>query len=132
MARSILNNRKISDVDLSFEADPNTGDIRKLSQFAVIRRNLERIMTLQRLEKPFQEEIGGTSGGLLFEITSTADISFIESEMRNVIERHEPRVEIKRLGIDISKKNQLDIRIEYLIKDTQDVDSFTTFLSLSE
>ena len=132
MASSILNNRKISDVDLSFEPDPNTGDIRKLNRFAVIRRNLERIMTLQRLEKPFQEELGGTSGGLLFEVTSTADISFIETEIENIINRHEPRVEIRDLDIRSDQPNTLSIRIEYLIKDTQDIDTFTTFLKLSE
>lgn len=133
MSNSILNERRLTDIDLSFQPNPNTGDLRRLSQFSVIRRSLEMIMKMNVLDKPFREDIGSEINSILFEVTSSADIPAFESRLRNVIERYEPRIGIKLLKVqDTLSQNKLEVTLAYYIKDTQRADKFSTVLYLSE
>ena len=130
---TVINDRKLTDVNLSFTPNPNTGDIAKLNSFAVIRRSLELIMTMGTLEKPFREDLGSSVDTQLFEVVSPDDIPAFETQLRNVIERYEPRIGIIDLTVsDDIANNQLEITLRYFIRDTQREDTFSTVLSLSE
>lgn len=133
MSQTILNDRKLSDVNLSFIPDPNTGDILKLNRFAVIRRSLKNIFLTRVLEKPFREDLGSPLGDFLFQISGPADIPVLETLIANTIERYEPRVGIRQLLIQPDfNSNRIEVTLEYFIKATERVDTFTTFLNLSQ
>lgn len=124
---------ELKGVDLSFEANPNTGDLGTLSKYAAIRRSLEAILSYRPLDKPFREDIGSSLNTLLFNVVSISDLPALRSRIENTIERLEPRIGVSR--IDITPKfdqNQLDITISYVIKRTKEEDTFSTILKTAE
>ena len=127
------NSTSITDLNLSFEINSNTGDLNKLSNDAIIRRSVESILTTGKTEKPFREDYGSDLRLNLFEVTSLSQLSMVESQIKNVINRGEPRItllDVKLKG-DLAN-NYIEITIEYMLKKTSQIDTFTTMLSLSE
>ena len=127
------NSTSITDLNLSFEINSNTGDLNKLSSDAIIRRSVESILTTGRVEKPFREDYGSDLSLNLFEVTSQHELSMVESQIRNAIIRGEPRITL----IDLKLKgdfdnNYLEATVEYMLKKTSEIDTFTTMISLSE
>ena len=127
------NTTSITDLNLSFELNSNTGDFNKLSTEAVIRRSLDTILTTGMMEKPFREDFGSDVAIRLFEVASSRDIPAIESQIRNAIERNEPRITLIDLAVlgDFSN-NRLELTISYMIKKTSEIDQIQTMLSLSD
>ena len=127
------NSTSITDLNLSFEINSNTGDLNKLSNDAIIRRSVENILTTGKTEKPFREDYGSDLRLNLFEVTSLSQLSMVESQIKNVINRGEPRItllDVKLKG-DLAN-NYIEVTIEYMLKKTSQIDTFTTMLSLSE
>ena len=127
------NSTSITDLNLSFEINSNTGDLNKLSNDAIIRRSVESILTTGKTEKPFREDYGSDLRLNLFEVTSLSQLSMVESQIKNVINRGEPRITL----LDVKLKGDLannykEVTIEYMLKKTSQIDTFTTMLSLSE
>ena len=127
------NSTSITDLNLSFEINSNTGDFNKLSTEAVIRRSLDTILTTGMMEKPFREDFGSDVAIRLFEVAGSRDIPAIESQIRNAIERNEPRITLIDLAVlgDFSN-NRLELTISYMIKKTSEIDQIQTMLSLSD
>ena len=127
------NTTSITDLNLSFELNSNTGDFNKLSTEAVIRRSLDTILTTGMMEKPFREDFGSDVSIRLFEVTGSRDIPAIESQIRNAIERNEPRITLIDLSVlgDFSN-NRLELTISYMIKKTSEINEIRTMLSLSD
>ena len=127
------NSTSITDLNLSFEINSNTGDLNKLSNDAIIRRSVESILTTGKTEKPFREDYGSDLRLNLFEVTSLSQLSMVESQIKNVINRGEPRITLLdiRLKGDLAN-NYIEVTIEYMLKKTSQIDTFTTMLSLSE
>ena len=127
------NSTSITDLNLSFEINSNTGDFNKLSTEAVIRRSLDTILTTGMMEKPFREDFGSDVSIRLFEVTGSRDIPAIESQIRNAIDRNEPRITLLDLAVyGDFLNNRLEITISYMIKKTSQIDEITTMLNLSE
>lgn len=120
-------------LDLSFEPNPNTGDIATLSRYSSIRKSLEHILMFQTLEKPFREDIGSELNLFLFNVSSTADIPALRARIENTIERLEPRIKLRKLELTPQLQNhRIQLTIYYMIKQTQESDQFSSILRLSE
>ena len=127
------NTTSITDLNLSFELNSNTGDFNKLSTEAVIRRSLDTILTTGMMEKPFREDFGSDVAIRLFEVAGSRDIPAIESQIRNAIERNEPRITLLDLALHGDfPNNRLELTISYMIKKTSEIDEIRTMLSLSD
>ena len=127
------NTTSVTDLNLSFEINSNTGDLNKLSNDTIIRRSIENLLTTAKTEKPFREDYGSDLKLNLFEVVSMSDLSMVKSQVKNIIDRGEPRVRL----LDIHLKGDLDnnyieITIKYMLKKSAKIDTFTTMLSLSE
>ena len=127
------NTTSVTDLNLSFEINSNTGDLNKLSNDTIIRRSIENLLTTAKTEKPFREDYGSDLKLNLFEVVSMSDLSMVKSQVKNIIDRGEPRVKL----LDIHLKGDLDnnyieITIKYMLKKSAKIDTFTTMLSLSE
>ena len=73
------NSTSITDLNLSFEINSNTGDLNKLSSDAIIRRSVESILTTGRVEKPFREDYGSDLNATLelyFHRNTLSDANF--------------------------------------------------------
>ena len=127
------NSTSITDLNLSFEINTNTGDFNKLSTEAVIRRSLDTILTTGMMEKPFREDFGSDVAIRLFEVVGSRDIPAIQSQIRNAIDRNEPRIQLIDLAVyGDFLNNRLEVTISYMIKKTSQIDEITTMLNLSE
>ena len=127
------NSTSITDLNLSFEINSNTGDFNKLSTEAVIRRSLDTILTTGMMEKPFREDFGSDVAIQLFEVVGSRDIPAIQSQIRNAIDRNEPRIQLIDLAVyGDFLNNRLEVTISYMIKKTSQIDEITTMLNLSE
>ena len=127
------NSTSITDLNLSFEINSNTGDFNKLSTEAVIRRSLDTILTTGMMEKPFREDFGSDVAIRLFEVAGSRDIPAIRSQIRNAIDRNEPRIQLIDLAVyGDFLNNRLEVTISYMIKKTSQIDEITTMLNLSE
>ena len=133
MGARTRNSTSITDLNLSFEINSNTGDFNKLSTEAVIRRSLDTILTTGMMEKPFREDFGSDVAIRLFEIAGSRDIPAIQSQIRNAIDRNEPRIQLIDLAVyGDFLNNRLEVTISYMIKKTSQIDEITTMLNLSE
>ena len=127
------NSTSITDLNLSFEINSNTGDFNKLSTEAVIRRSLDTILTTGMMEKPFREDFGSDVAIRLFEVVGSRDIPAIQSQIKNAIDRNEPRIQLIDLAVyGDFLNNRLEVTISYMIKKTSQIDEITTMLNLSE
>ena len=127
------NSTSITDLNLSFELNSNTGDFNKLSTDAVIRRSLDTILTTGMMEKPFREDFGSDVAIRLFEIAGSRDIPAIKSQIRNAIDRNEPRIELIDLAVHGDFPNhRIELTVSYMIKKTSEIDEIQTMLSLSD
>ena len=127
------NSTSITDLNLSFEINSNTGDFNKLSTEAGIRRSLDTILTTGMMEKPFREDFGSNVAIRLFEVVGSRDIPAIQSQIRNAIDRNEPRIQLIDLAVyGDFLNNRLEVTISYMIKKTSQIDEITTMLNLSE
>ena len=127
------NSTSITDLNLSFEINSNTGDFNKLSTEAVIRRSLDTILTTGMMEKPFREDFGSDVAIRLFEVVGSRDIPAIQSQIRNAIDRNEPRIQLIDLAVyGDFLNNRLELTISYMIKKTSEIDQIQTMLSLSD
>ena len=127
------NSTSITDLNLSFEINSNTGDFNKLSTEAVIRRSLDTILTTGMMEKPFREDFGSDVAIRLFEIAGSRDIPAIQSQIRNAIDRNEPRITLLDLAVyGDFPNNRLELTISYMIKKTSEINEIRTMLSLSD
>ena len=133
MGNLTRNSTSITDLNLSFELNSNTGDFNKLSTDGVIRRSLDTILTTGMMEKPFREDFGSDVSIRLFEVTGSRDIPAIESQIRNAIDRNEPRITILDLAVyGDFPNNRLELTISYMIKKTSEINEIRTMLSLSD
>ena len=133
MGTLVRNTTTLTDLNLSFEIDSNTGDLNRMSNDTVIRRSLETILTTSQTEKPFREDYGSDLSLNLFQVVSSSDLSMIESQILNLIERGEPRIRV--LDIDITDdldNHYIEVKITYMVVKTSEIDKITTMLSLSE
>ncbi len=133
MATFTRNTTELTDLNLSFEINSNTGDFNKLSTSAVIRRSLENILTTGKMEKPFRESYGSDVSLRLFDVASNRDLASIESQIRNAIDRNEKRIKLNDLSLFGNFDNhQIEMTITYTIRKTSETDEITTMLALSD
>ena len=133
MGTLVRNDTTLTDLNLSFEIDSNTGDLNKMSDDTLIRRALENLLTTAKTEKPFRDDYGSDLKLNLFEVVSHHQLSMVESQVVNIVERGEPRIKVLNVNVDGDLDNHyIEVSIEYMINKTSVIDRITTMLSLSE
>ena len=94
---------------------------------------MDTILTTGMMEKPFREDFGSDVAIRLFEVVGSRDIPAIQSQIRNAIDRNEPRIQLIDLAVyGDFLNNRLEVTISYMIKKTSQIDEITTMLNLSE
>lgn len=81
-----------SDLDLSFNRNPNTGDVAISYDDQAVIRSVRSLLLTNFYERPFQPNLGSNLTGLLFENTSKSMESILAREIRDCIVNFEPRV----------------------------------------
>ena len=88
------------DLDLDFIANPNTGNLNIKKDDAAILRALKNVLFTSRFEKPFDPEYGSDIKRTLFEPIDSMFALDLQDIIKDSINNHEPRVELKEVVVD--------------------------------
>jgi phage baseplate assembly protein W len=122
-------NRIYKDLDLSFSAHPEKGDVLKKLDVSAIIQSLRSLLFTIPGERPFQPSLGSPLYKLLFEQLDDISIALIDKTIAHTIQNFEPRVSLDLVQIfPNDEENEVQISIFFTVKGTQTPASFTTTL----
>lgn len=114
------NTRTFSDLDLSFLANPITGDISLKYDDNAIKQAVKNLVLTINYERPFHPEIGSQVSNLLFDLFSPLTKATLIQAITNTILNFEPRVKLNKVDVLlINDEHSADITIEFTILNTQ-------------
>ena len=102
------------DISMTFQTNPLTKDLIVLKNENAIARSVKNIVFTVPGEKPFNPDFGSRITDSLFENIDDITASQIETELRDSIERFEPRVSITSLKVTANiDENGFDVILIY-------------------
>jgi phage baseplate assembly protein W len=109
-----------SDIDLTFNKDPISGDVPISYGAQSIVRSITGLLQTDFYERNFQPSIGSNIKKHLFEPIDAVSTSSLETEILNVINNFEPRVEnvsVKVVGVPDLNSYMVEITF-FLVNET--------------
>jgi uncharacterized protein len=108
--------RLYKDLDLSFTANPVTGDVSKKIDVNAVKQSLNILMQTNFYERPFEPEKGANLRGYLFEPMSSLTAGLIQNTIEKIIENYEPRVKIDTITVTANlDTNSYDVALRYFV-----------------
>lgn len=134
---SIVSSRQVpyTDIDLSFTAKPGAGngelgDIYKKFDVGAVLQAVKNIVLTDKGEKPFNPDFGVGVSNQLFELNDSVTRNRISRQLQNNVLYYEPRVSINSIEIRSREDTyELSISIELVIRNTNEVVNFTTYVN---
>lgn len=115
-----------TDLDLNFEAHPNTADVSKLTGVNAVKRSLRNLFNLNVFEKPFHPEISADIRSLLFENVDPFIEKDLTDKLKKLARRYEPRVNITSAGVKLTPdENSLSVKILFNVPPSTLIESVT-------
>ena len=117
------------DIDLTFAKRPS-GDIYKKKDAAAVKQSIKNLLLTDFYEKPFQPFFGANLRAMLFELADDDTEDEVEENIRNAINKYEPRAEILTISVNVlPDQNDIRVSVYFKIISTQETVTFTTNLS---
>lgn len=119
--------QKFSDLDLSFQPHPATGDLVPLRGDRAVARAVRQIILTNSYEKLFNPSFGGNILSYLFENFTPQTDRIVKSKIQEALRDYEPRVEIVLIKFtrpddsDFESSNNISISIQFRIKGQSEV-----------
>tara|TARA_B100001996_G_C18304348_1_gene455947 strand:+ start:107 stop:532 length:426 start_codon:yes stop_codon:yes gene_type:complete len=92
--------RKFRDIDLDFSRNAVTNDVNVVEDVTAIKRSVRNLLQTNYYERPFHPELGCGIRELLFENFTPITALFLRNKIAEVINNHEPRVELYDIKLD--------------------------------
>jgi len=116
-ARNVSRKKPHRDLDLSLKIHPIRKDIIPLKDDAAIKNAIKNLLITNFYERPFADDLGANLRGLLFEPAGLLTNIELRSNIRDVIEKYEPRVSVTSIDItDNIPRNEYLIEVFFNIK----------------
>ena len=117
------------DIDLTFAKRPS-GDVYKKKDAAAVKQSIKNLLLTDFYEKPFQPFYGANLRAMLFELADDDTEDEVEENIRNAINKYEPRAEILTITVNVlPDQNDMRVSVYFKIISTQETVTFTTNLS---
>lgn len=113
--------QKFSDLDLSFQPHPVTGDLTPLRGDRAVARSVRQIIMTNVHEKLFNPEFGGNILSYLFENFTPQTDRIVKTKIEEALRDYEPRIEVVLIkfiqpsDIDLQLSNTITISIQFRI-----------------
>jgi phage baseplate assembly protein W len=118
-----------SDIDLTFMPQPVTGDVSLVLDSRSVINSVRSLLLTSFYERPWQPNVGSNLTGLLFEPMSGVTSSAISSEIKNVLNNYEPRVQIDYINVaEDYNNNGYNISLSVFIGNNVQPTTITVFL----
>lgn len=125
-------NRIYSDFDLSFAANPVTGDLAKKYDVNAVKQSLKTLVLTRFYERPFQPKLGSPIYGLLFENIDVITANRLQLELEILINKYEPRVRAQNIEvIPEYDMNAFSVNITFYVYGIEGPFNFSTILRRS-
>jgi len=110
------------DLSVTFKKHPVTDDLVQVKDKAAIVQAIQGILLTRKGERPFQPELGCDIQNMLFEPLDYASAGTIKQEIRETIDRYEPRVTVTKLDCTPDfDNNGYNVEMLYTIIGREDV-----------
>ena len=117
------------DLDLNFQANPNTKKLNVLTGDVAVSRALRNLILTDFYERPFHPEIGCNLRALLFDNILPSTAKNIKNAIVRAIENYEPRIQIHNLIVQaVPEKNGYVVTLEHFIINSASQKTSTFFL----
>jgi phage baseplate assembly protein W len=104
------------DISLSLKVNPLTRDLSVLNNESAIARSVQNLVLTVRGEKFFEPDIGTSINQLLFENIDIFTARRLETEIKEVIQIYEPRVNLIEIVVTPNYDDgAMDVKVTYLI-----------------
>ena len=104
------------DISMSFQINPLSYDLITVKNETAIARSLRNLVLTNRGERFFDSNLGSRVNNLLFENLDDITASSVRSEIENVINNYEPRVEL--ISVEVTPdydSGELNAVVRYFI-----------------
>lgn len=91
--------RLYTDIDLSFQPHPDTGDLGKKVDVNAIKQSVKNLLLTRYFERPFQPQLGSPIYQLLFEPLDSITAASIKQAIERVLQNFEPRITVRQLEV---------------------------------
>ena len=106
--------KSFKDVSASFKVNPLTNDLIAIKNETAIARSLRNLVLTTPGERFFNENLGSQVGNLLFENVDDVTAMSVRTEIINVIENYEPRVDLIKVSVNANIDSyNMDVLINY-------------------
>jgi phage baseplate assembly protein W len=125
-------NRIYSDFDLSFAANPVTGDVAKKYDVNAVKQSLKTLVLTRFYERPFQPKLGSPIYALLFENIDVITANRLQLELEILINKYEPRVRAQDIEVVPEyDTNAFSVNITFYVFGIEGPFNFSTILRRS-
>ena len=125
-------NKIYSDIDLSFSANPITGDISRKYDVNAFKQSLKTLILTQYYERPFQPKLGSPVYGLLFENIDMITANTLKLQIELMINKYEPRVRSQEVTVEpLYDQNAFNVSIYFYVVGIPEPVNFSTILKRS-
>ena len=121
-------NQNYTDINMLFEANPNTGDVYKVKDANSVKQSVKNIVLTNFYERPFNPFLGGNVRALLFENITPFSITEAKNTLVEAITRSEPRAAVTSINISENAANSLVVNIVFRVRETQQVEEINISL----
>ena len=94
-----------NDLSVTFKSHPVTNDLVAVKDKAAISQAIQNLLMTKKGERPFQPQLGSGLMDMLFEPLDYGSAALIKKEIRQTINRYEPRITIDRITCTIDFDN---------------------------
>ena len=104
------------DLSVTFKKHPVTNDIVTVKDKAAIVQAITGLLLTRKGERPFQPELGCGIQNILFEPLDFGSAGIIRSEIRDVLNRYEPRIDVDSIRCTPDEMNNgYEVELTYTI-----------------
>ena len=109
------------DLSITFKKHPVTADLVTVKDKSAVAQSIKGLLLTRRGERPFQPDLGSGLQDLLFEPMDYGSAALIKKEIRETLNRFEPRISITKLMCypDLMN-NGYEVELEYKIIGRED------------
>ena len=109
------------DLSITFKKHPVTDDLVTVKDKSAIAQSITNLLMTRRGERPFQPTLGSGLDNILFEPLDYGTAGLIKKEIKETLNRYEPRISITKLMCypDLMN-NGYDVELEYKIIGRED------------
>ena len=109
------------DLSITFKKHPVTDDLVTVKDKSAIAQSITNLLMTRKGERPFQPTLGSGLDNILFEPLDYGSAALIKKEIRETLNRFEPRISITKLMCypDLMN-NGYEVELEYKIIGRED------------